>query len=142
MTMKTDIFRVRFMAPLLAMLCAGAAAQAHHSVSSEFDQKQPLTFTGTIQKVIWLNPHIYTLVEVKSAEGKAVVYRIEGGSPNALYRQGWRKDSLKVGDVVKVTGSRARNPESMNVGQATITAADGRRIFTGNGPALAQAAEQ
>jgi hypothetical protein len=135
MTMKTDIFRLALQ--VLATLGLASAAQAHHSVSSEFDQKQPLTFTGTIQKVIWLNPHIYTLVETRGADGRAVVYRIEGGSPNALYRQGWRKDSLKVGDVVKVTGNRARNPESMNVGLATITSADGRRIFTGNGPASA-----
>ncbi len=133
--MKTDIFSLPVLAGSVATLCLATAASAHHSVSSEFDQKQPLTFTGTIQRVIWLNPHIYTLVEVKAADGKAIVYRIEGGSPNALYRQGWRKDSLGPGEVVKVTGSRARNPESMNVGQATITAPDGRRIFTGNGTA-------
>ena len=51
-----------------------------------------------------------------------------------------RKDTLKVGDVVAVTGSRAKNPESLNVGQATITAA-GRRIFAGVGPAGVATAE-
>ncbi len=68
------------------------------------------------------------------------MYRVEGGSPNALYRQGWRKDTLKVGDVVTVTGSRAKNPESLNIGQATITTADGKRVFSGTGPAAETAA--
>ena len=63
--------------------------------------------------------------------GKTVVYKVEGGPPNSLYRQGWRKDTLKIGESVSVTGIRAKNPDSMNVGQATITTADGRRIFGG-----------
>src|SRR5688572_30955698 len=47
--------------------------------------------------------------------------RVEGGAPNSLYRQGWRKDSLKVGEAVTVSGIRAKRADSMNVGQATIT---------------------
>ena len=71
---------------------------------------------------------------------REVVYHVEGGSPNALYRQGWRKDTLKVGDVVTVTGNRAKNPESVNIGQATITTADGHKVFAGTGPAGTPAA--
>jgi cell shape-determining protein MreC len=141
MTMQTDIIRTRVLVRLLVTLCLAGSAQAHHSVAAEFDQSKPVTFTGTIQKVVWMNPHIYTHVEVKVAGGGTIVYRIEGGPPNALFRQGWRKDTLKVGDVVTVAGTRAKNPESMNVGQATITTADGRRIFSGAGPAGAPATE-
>ncbi|HEV7632714.1 MAG TPA: DUF6152 family protein [Steroidobacteraceae bacterium] len=131
--MKTDIDRMPVLALLLAALCLAGAAQAHHSVAAEFDQSKPVTFTGTIQKVMWMNPHIYTLVEVKAPDA-TMVYRVEGGPPNALFRQGWRKDTLKIGDTVKVSGNRAKNPESMNVGQATITTPDGHRIFSGPGP--------
>jgi cell shape-determining protein MreC len=132
--MKTDIARVTMLALWLAALSLVTSAQAHHSVAAEFDQSKPVTFTGTVHKVMWMNPHIYTYVEVKAASGESLIYHIEGGPPNALFRQGWRKDSLKVGDVVSVTGSRAKNPESMNVGQATITTADGHKVFTGAGP--------
>jgi Family of unknown function (DUF6152) len=76
-----------------------------------------------------MNPHIYTQVEVKEADGKVVVYRVEGGPPNALYRQGWRKDDLKVGETVMVSGLRAKSDASMNIGQATITTSDGRKIY-------------
>ncbi len=138
--MKTDITRVPMLALLFATLCVAGSAQAHHSVAAEFDQSKPVTFKGTIQKVMWMNPHIYTHIEVKAPTGETTVYRVEGGPPNALFRQGWRKDSLKAGDVVTVTGWRAKNPDSMNVGQATILAADGHKIFSGPGPASAPAA--
>jgi hypothetical protein len=106
---------------------------AHHSISAEFDQSKPITFTGVVKKVEWMNPHIYTNVEVKNPDGSVVVYRVEGGPPNALYRQGWRRDTVKVGDTVSVKGVRAKIPTSMNIGMATITTADGKRLFANSG---------
>ena len=104
---------------------------AHHSISAEFDQSKPITFTGIVKKVEWTNPHIYTHVEAKDADGKLVVYKVEGGPPNSLYRQGWRRDTLKVGDTVTVSGIRAKIPTSMNIGVATITTSAGERVFGG-----------
>jgi hypothetical protein len=115
------------------LMSATVQLSAHHSVSAEFDTTKPVTFTGTISRVEWTNPHIYTHVQVKEPDGKVTEYRVEGGAPNSLYRQGWRKDSLKTGETVTVSGIRSKNQESMNVGQATITMADGRRIFAGTG---------
>jgi hypothetical protein len=122
-------------------LCPGLD---HHSVAAEFDSIKPLSFTGTIKKVEWTNPHIYTQVEVKNPDGTSVVYRVEGGAPNSLFRQGWRKDSLKVGETVTVTGLRAKNEQSMNVGQAKIQTADGRTLFgqSGGGNAQQQSQQQ
>lgn len=122
-------------APALCLLLASGSALAHHSTAAEFDQNKPVNFTGTVQRVMWMNPHIYTHVEVKQPDGSTFTYHVEGGSPNTLFRQGWRKESVQAGDVVTVSGWRAKNPQSPNVGQASITTADGRRIYSGNGPA-------
>jgi len=114
-----------------------ATLAAHHSVSAEFDANKPVTFTGTVTMVQWMNPHIYTHVETKDAGGKTVVYKIEGGNPNSLFRQGWRRDSVKKGDVVTVSGVRAKIPSSLNIGMATITTTDGKKIYgtgAGGGP--------
>ena len=127
-----------------AFLLAAMPVFAHHSIVAEFDPNQPITFKGAVKKIEWTNPHIYTSVETTDADGKTVVYRVEGGPPNALYRQGWRKDSLKIGDLVTVSGIRAKSATSFNVGQATITMPDGRKIFGtgGNRAASAETPQQ
>ena len=107
---------------------------AHHSVSAEFDTTKTITFTGPVKAVEWGNPHIYTQVEAKDAAGKVHLYRVEGGPPNALFRSGWRKDTLKVGQVVTVKGNPAKSATSENVGQATITTQDGKTVFSGTAP--------
>jgi len=119
-----------------SMFMAAAPALAQHAVSAEFDRNKPITFTGTVKKVDWMNPHIYTHIEAKDANGKTVVYQVEGGAPNSLFRSGWRPDSLKIGETVSVTGSRAKSEASYRV-SGTITKADGTRVWGGGGAAAA-----
>ena len=49
------------------------------------------------------------------------------GSPNGLMRQGWTRNSMKVGDVVIVEGSRAK--DGSNIGNARTVMVDGKRMF-------------
>jgi hypothetical protein len=135
--MKTDAARRLARMLFFLSLCSLGPARAHHSTAAEFDADKPVKFTGMVQKVAWTNPHIYTYIEVTAPGTPTKVYRVEGGSPNTLFRQGWRMESLKVGEVVTVTGQAAKSPQSPNIGQASITTADGRKIFTGIGPAQA-----
>jgi len=108
------------------LLLASLNAVAHHSVAAEFDTNKKVTFTGTVKKIDWMNPHIYTHVEVKGADGKVIVYRVEGGPPNALYRQGIRPEQLPIGTVVTCTNcSRSKSETSMNV-NGRMTLADGK----------------
>src|SRR5262245_6871296 len=91
-------------------LTAAIPAPAHHSFAAGADRNKPLKFTGKVTKVKWMKPHIYFYVDVKDdATGKIINYACEGGAPNGLYRNGWRKDSLKVGDSVTVEGWRAKD---------------------------------
>ncbi len=80
-----------------------------------------------------MNPHIYVNIETKDEAGKTIVYSVEGGPPNALYRQGWRADSLKIGDKVQVSGVRAKKPDNNRIGNAQITMPDGRIFARGGG---------
>ncbi len=106
-------------------------ALAHHSFAAEYDDKKPVTMTGTVTKVEWLNPHARFYIDVKDDSGKMSNWEFEFGSPNGLMRKGWTRNSLKIGDTVTVDGYRAK--DGSNLGNArSINLADGRKVFAGS----------
>jgi Family of unknown function (DUF6152) len=114
----------------LAICTAGRPVTAHHSFAAQYDRDKPVTVQGTVTRIEWMNPHIYFYLDVKDASGATAKWAIEGGAPTSLYRAGWRKDSLKIGDVVTVHGYLARNGTNLaNMREAIL--ADGRRVFGG-----------
>ena len=85
-------------------------AFAHHSFSAEFDSNKRVQLTGTITNVKWQNPHVYFYIDVKDeATGKVTNYAVELGSPNGVLGNGLSRDILKVGMVVSLNGSMAKD---------------------------------
>ena len=115
----------------VVMLVAGAPLVAHHAFSAEFDSTRPVTLKGQVTKMEWINPHAWLHMEVRSPDGKVVSWAVEGGAPNALFREGWRKDSVKLGDVLTVEGSKAKDG-SLRANANRVTLPDGRRVFAGS----------
>jgi len=114
-----------FMLSLAADPVAG-----HHGFAVEFDENKPVTLAGVVTKKEFQNPHIYFYVDVKGKDGKLTNWAFEGGPPNVLYRQGWRKDTVKPGDTVTVKGFRAKDGANL-ASCTTITFSDGRQIAGG-----------
>ena len=124
--MKRIAFFVLGVALLLPRTVIG-----HHSFDAEFDRNKPVTLKGSVTRVDWGNPHIWVFMDVKDDTGKVSNWGVEGGAPNALFRNGWRKDSLKVGDIVTVEGFRGRDG-SQRANANRVTLPDGRRVFAGS----------
>jgi Family of unknown function (DUF6152) len=114
----------------LGLLAPVAPVFAHHSFAAEFDGNKMVTLTGVVSKVDWVNPHAYFYVDVKGDDGAMVNWAIETGAPNALYRQGWRKDDLKVGDTVTLDAFLAKDG-SHTAAARNVKLPDGRKVFAG-----------
>jgi hypothetical protein len=112
------------------ILLSAAPIVAHHSFEAEYDRKQPVTLKGKVTKVEWQNPHVYYYVDVADDKGTVVNWAVEVGAPNGLYRAGWRRDSLKIGDQVTVEGFRAK-AGGPHINGSSVVLADGRKVFSG-----------
>ena len=120
-----------------AVAAAGAlltmsAASAHHSFAAEFDRDLPITVTGTVTKVEWMNPHARFYVDAKDEKsGETVNWDFELASPNGLMRRGWNRNSLPAGTKIKVQGFQAKDG-SFRANGRDITFADGSKLFVGS----------
>jgi len=100
---------------------------AHHSFAAEFDSAKTVDFTGVVTKVEWMNPHVYFYVDVKDPQtGKITNCGCEMGSPNGLTRQGWNRNTLKIGMMIRVEGSAAK--DGSNVANARNVTVDGKKL--------------
>jgi len=109
----------------LVVLWLGDSAYAHHSYAAEFDRDKPYTIEGVVTEVWFRSPHVRYYIKVTAADGKEVIWDTRGLTPVKLVRMGWKKDTIKVGDRIKMFGHRGRsNPALLSI--ITITLPDGR----------------
>ena len=125
--------RVRFasLAAGLGLVVPAVPVLAHHSFAAEYDANKPVTLKGTVSKVEWTNPHARFYVDVQDDSGKVITWNLELASPNVLVRNGWGRNTVKVGDAVTVSGSMAK--DGANLANArSVVLADGRKVFAGS----------
>jgi hypothetical protein len=86
-------------------------ALAHHS-HGNYIMTEYTHLEGKVTELAWMNPHTWIYLEVAGEDGEPVIWAMEGVSPGALMRRGWSKDSVKVGDTIKVRCHQLRDRSS------------------------------
>jgi hypothetical protein len=116
----------------LAVIFGAVSLMAHHSAASAYDTANKITLNGKVTRVEWKNPHVFYYIDVADPSGTSANWAIEASTPNQLYRNGWRKDDLKIGDGVTLVGSSPARNGSKKAYGGTLTLADGRKVFSGS----------
>ena len=127
--------RHRFAVVLVAatLVVVAGSVSAHHSVSGQYDASRPLTLTGVISKVDWINPHIYLHLDVKEKDGAVITWTLSTLPTAMMRRAGLTKESLQgqPGEVVTINAIAARD-ETKKLGWISkITYADGHHVQLG-----------
>lgn len=111
----------------MALLVNGTSARAHHSFAAEYDANRPVTLSGTVTGVQWVNPHARLFLDVTGPDGVVKNWTIEFGAVEALLRRGWKKTDLVAGTEVTVRGYLAR--DGSRVAGRNVTLSDGSKLL-------------
>ena len=129
----TKIIRSAVISLAAGLLLGAAPSYAHHSFPAEYDASKPVKLTGKVTKVEWTNPHIFIYVDVPDEKsGEVVNWTLEMGGPNTLLRLGWKRDSLKIDDLVTVEGSLARYTPHLANASSIVMVSTGKKMLAGS----------
>jgi hypothetical protein len=91
-------------AVITVALLLGAVASAHHSRAG-YDSApgKLITNNGVVSNVIWRNPHVFVIWDVKDSSGSVVKWTGELSSPTTMISEGMGRDTFKAGDPITAT---------------------------------------
>ena len=128
-------FRILISVAFALIVAAALTAPlwAHHSFAAEYDSRQPVKLTGAVTKVEWMNPHVYFYIDVKDEQtGKVTNWAWEMGAPAVIQRNGWTRNSMKIGDIVIVDGTKAKNGKPLANARTVIMKSTGKKLGAGS----------
>ena len=125
--------RIVWLGAVLVVLALAIPVAAHHSFAAEYDSNQPFKLTGAVTKIEWTNPHVYFFIDVKDAEtGRIANWAMEMGAPAVIARNGWKRSSMKIGDLVVVEGFKAKSGRAHGNARSVTLASTGQRLGAGS----------
>src|SRR5262245_15552800 len=126
--MKTKIVLVLLTA---GTLCAVQPIQAHHAFAAEYDVAKPVTLSGTLTRMEWVNPHGWIYMDTKEPDGTVKHWTVETSGPSQMSRRGLKKTDFVDGMSLEVKGYQGiKDPAHAN--GRTLVLTDGRSFYIGS----------
>ena len=123
---------VRTLLALAFATALTAPLSAHHSFSAEYGS-EPVNLKGAVTKIEWHNPHVFFYIDVRDEEtDKVTNWALEMGAPAVIQRNGWTRTTMKIGDIVIVTGTKAKNGKPLANARSVVLAATGKKLGAGS----------
>jgi hypothetical protein len=94
---------------LASLILSATPVLAHHNVAAVYDAEKPVALNGTVTAVQWRNPHVFVFVDVKDEAGSIVNWKVELLGGLTLSQEGFKSDSLHVGDPINMTACVAKD---------------------------------
>ena len=124
--------RIRILLALGVAVALAAPLAAHHSFAAEYGN-EPANLKGAVTKIEWHNPHVFFYIDVRDEEtGKVTNWALEMGAPAVIQRNGWTRTTMKIGDMVIVTGTRAKNGKPLANARTVVMASTGKKLGAGS----------
>ncbi len=101
---------------------------AHHSRGDTYAMDTELTLKGTVSEVVWRNPHVFYYLEVQGENGDVVNWAFENGGVSQLAREGYHRNTIRVGQEITAIVHPARNGAPLSI-VVKIILADGTEIM-------------
>lgn len=99
----------------VSLLLLPTAVLAHHALEAQFNTRKTIELTGAVKKIDWSNPHVRLYIDVRD-KSNTVIWEVDMGSPNLQLMAGWRIDTYRRGDLVRVDAYPARNGSNLAYG--------------------------
>lgn len=110
----------------------GAPLIAHHSFAAEYGN-EPANLKGAVTKIEWQNPHVFFYIDVRDEQtDKVTNWALEMGAPAVIQRNGWKRNTMKIGDIVIVTGTKAKNGKPLANARSVVMASTGQKLGAGS----------
>ena len=99
----------------LVLALAAAPLLAHHSFATMYLEQDTLEIEGEVVEFQYVNPHSWLHVDGQDPFGRRRTYAAEWASRARLEGDGIKKDTLRVGDTVRIWASPNRNPSDNRI---------------------------
>lgn len=111
------------------LLPTAAPVIAHHGRGATYDMQKRLTLKGVVSSVSWRNPHVVIYMDVKDAQGKVVTWGFENAGVSQLAREGYSRNTLKIGEEITAVLNPAANGAPSGI-IVKVILADGKEIMS------------